>query len=79
MTYRAATPILKIEFLVGSSIEAACAEAVLLASKLDVLVTFNFNGTEVMARRLDDPARLAAEFIRVCSMPGAIAADPGAQ
>lgn len=59
-----ADPTLKIEFMAGSSIGAACREAVNLAAKLDLLVVFDFNGVHVMARGTTDPRALAEAWQR---------------
>ena len=54
-----ATPKLNIEFTCGDDIESACQEAVALAAKLNLLVSFDFNGVHVLARGTTDPHALA--------------------
>ena len=65
-----ATPKLKIEFLGGDEIQAACREAVLLAARLDLLVVFDFNGVHVMARGTTDPRALAEAWQRALTTGG---------
>ncbi|WP_374257680.1 hypothetical protein [Aquabacterium sp.] len=41
---------LNLQFFAGESIEVACCEAIRIASTLNVVATFDFNGVKVMAK-----------------------------
>lgn len=56
---------LNVDFICGIKILDACAEAIMLATKLDINVRFNFNDIEVIARPNVCPTALAEEYKRV--------------
>jgi hypothetical protein len=53
---------IEIDFSAGTSIGAACAEAVDKAKKLDVCFVFNFNGAHLMATPKTTPEDLVKEY-----------------
>lgn len=46
----------------GSDIETTCKEAITLASKLDLIISFNFNGVTVLAKPFVTPSKLVEKF-----------------
>lgn len=54
-----ATPQIKVEFMGGDDIIAACTEAVRIAKTVGCMVVFDFNGVHCMARAETDPQALA--------------------
>lgn len=56
---------LELQAFAGSGIDACATEAIRLANKLGITVTFWFNGVRCIACVRDDPASLAAEWHRV--------------
>lgn len=53
---------LTLDTLAGNHISSACEEAVLLADKEQAEVTFDFNGTKVVARPGDSPVALEGKW-----------------
>ena len=66
-----ATPMIRVEFLGGDDIVAACYEAVRIARTIGCLVVFDFNGVRCMARPHTDPLALADCWLSELQKPPA--------
>lgn len=58
---------LELHGFAGSSIEDCCKEAVRLAEKLGIGITFNFNGVKCFAFEGDDPDLIVRDWHRALS------------
>jgi hypothetical protein len=53
---------LHVDIFAGADIETTCKEAIELATKLNLIVTFNFNGVTVMAKPNVTPSKLVERW-----------------
>lgn len=67
-----ATPGVKITFMPGDDIVAACNHAVRIAKLLDCMVTFDFNGVHCMARPNTEPKSLVERWHQELQKPQGI-------
>ena len=55
---------IKVEVIAGSDIKEVCEEMIALSSRLQVMVTVNFNGIHLNALSGDDAAVMVSEYHR---------------